>query len=76
MEKDFEEFVARRCERAIEGDESYMHDEVNGTVDQDELQSRAETICYLQGMKDMVRLLGFNSDPHSLFYGSHGSQKR
>jgi hypothetical protein len=76
LEKDFEEFIALRCERALEGNEEYMHDEECGEYDQDILGARAQTICYLQGMRDMLQFIGIEETPILNAIGSRGSQNR
>ena len=78
MEKDFIEFASERCEKAIEEDNNYMDNENAEWLDRDELQAKAEVLCYFQGMKDMAHLMGINSDIVSMLelIGSHGSQKR
>jgi hypothetical protein len=76
LEKDFTEFISVRCERALEEDVEYMRDEANETIDQDELQKRAEVLCYLKGFRDFAQLLGIDIDHEAIINGSHGSQKR
>lgn len=74
MEKDFREFISVRCERALEENDDYMRDEMNEMIDQDELQKRAEVLCYLKGVRDFAQLIGINCDPEAIIKGSHGSQ--
>lgn len=60
MEKDFVEFAAKRCEKALEEDTDYMSSEKSKETDQDELQCRAEILCYYRGLKDMACLIGID----------------
>lgn len=53
---DFEEYVIKRCQAALQGDEEYMRLEQSGEVSQDELQARAEVLCYKQCIKDMLAI--------------------
>lgn len=54
MEKDFEEFVVNRCSSALVTNQEYMDMEYSQSVSQDELQAKAEKLCYLQGYKDAL----------------------
>ena len=67
----------RGAKKAIEEDNNYMDSENVGGLDQDELQSKAEVLCYFQGMKDMAQFMGIKSANISTLelLGSHGSQK-
>jgi hypothetical protein len=56
LEKDFEDFIIARCERALEDNEEYMRLEQSGEVSQDKLQSMAEVLCYKQCFKDMMAI--------------------
>jgi len=78
LDKDFEDFAAKRCEKVIEEDTDYMCNEINGVLDQEELQAKAEILCYFQGMKDMAQFIGINVTISltSDMIGSRGSQKR
>lgn len=76
MEKDLKEFIALRCERALEGDENFMHDEASGEFEQDELSARSQTICYLQGFRDVLQFMGVDEAVILSIIGSRGSQIR
>lgn len=52
MEKDFDEFVAKRCEKALTQNMEYMEIENDKNVTPEERQSMAEMLCYVQGLKD------------------------
>ena len=54
MEKDFDEFVAKRCEKALLENEQYMRLENSDEVSRDELQALAETLCYKKCFNDFV----------------------
>lgn len=54
MEKNFDDFVAKRCERALLENEEYMKLERSGEVSQEELQALVEVICYKQCFNDFV----------------------
>jgi hypothetical protein len=49
MEKDFEEYISRRCSEALEENAEYMNNEYNEKLTQDELQIMAEKLCYKKG---------------------------
>lgn len=57
MEKDFEDLVAIRCERALEESVYYMGKEEEGVITQDELQVIAEILCYKKGFNDAMAIL-------------------
>lgn len=75
MEKDFIEFISVRCQRALEENKDYMSDELSGTIDQDELQARAESLCYIKGFRDFAKLIGIDSDALVAMVAKVGSQK-
>ena len=52
MERDFEEFIIARCEKALREDAEYMEMERSGNVSQEVLQVKAEVLCYKQCIKD------------------------
>lgn len=54
MEKDFDEFVAKRCEKALMENKEYIALERSGAATQEELQALAEVICYKQCFEDFV----------------------
>lgn len=56
MEKDFEKFVADRCNAAIMNNSEYAEIE-NSTTDPNVIQAKAEKVCYIQGMRDMFNLI-------------------
>lgn len=51
MDEDFKDFIVKRCEKAKLEDEEYMKAE-RGDNDPEEVQARAEIICYLKGFSD------------------------
>lgn len=55
LEKDFENFVAARCETALLESEEYLKMEHEGS-DQEQIQSLAETLCYQKGFNDAVKI--------------------
>jgi len=66
MDRDIKEFIFLRCERALVDDEEYMKAEMSGKVAQDELQHRAEALCYLKGFRDMLQFMGVKCKPEDL----------
>jgi hypothetical protein len=56
LEKDFERFVAMRCETALLESEEYLNLE-RGECDSDTLQEIAETICYKKGFEDAMKIM-------------------
>lgn len=54
LKKDFEEFIAKRCEKALLESEEYIKLERNGNASPEELQELAEIICYKQCFDDFV----------------------
>lgn len=57
MEKDFEDLISIRCERALEECKEYLESELSGNIPQDELQIFAEKLCYKKGFKDALAIL-------------------
>lgn len=57
MEKDFEELISIRCERALEECKEYIEGELSGSIPQDELQTIAEKLCYKKGFRDAMAIL-------------------
>lgn len=57
MEKDFEEYIAKRCSKALEENSEYMDNEYNEKLTQDELQVIAEKLCYKKGCSDTIAKL-------------------
>lgn len=72
MDKDFMQYVYRRCERAVLKDEEYKRLQgecikISGKENFKEyeelscqMETRAEELCYLQGFNDAIRVL-FNT---------------
>ena len=54
MEKDFDEYVAKRCERALLDNKDYMELERSGKATEEELLAMVEVICYKQCFNDFV----------------------
>ena len=57
MEKDFENFIAKRCECALMSDENYVKKEQGENVNEIELQIIVETICYKKGFSDAMKVI-------------------
>jgi hypothetical protein len=57
MNKEFEEYVAKRCEKTLLSSKDYIEKEKNEDCDRDELQEIAERICYKQGFLDAVKMM-------------------
>lgn len=57
MDKDFMEYVYKRCEKALTENNEYMELERNDDSDPDGVQARAEELCYIMGYKDALNLL-------------------
>lgn len=57
LEEHFEDFVAKRCDEALTGDQKYMKREQSDTADSVELQTLAEVLCYKKGFKDAMMIL-------------------
>ena len=55
--KDFNTFIAKRCERALLENSEYLKLEKNPDATQEEIQALAETICYKQCFKDFIEFL-------------------
>lgn len=53
--QEFDILIAERCSKALLQDDKYMEMERNN-ISPDELQARAEILCYKQGIKDIVTL--------------------
>lgn len=56
MEKDFEDFIFKRCETALLENEEYLKLEQDGS-DNELIQELAETICYKKGFSDAIKLI-------------------
>lgn len=56
MDKDFMQYVYARCERALQEDMEYKELEREYS-DQDAIQAKAETLCYIRGYKDALSML-------------------
>lgn len=56
MDKDFMQYVYARCEKALLEDIEYMELEKNSS-DHDEIQAKAEVLCYIKGYKDALNML-------------------
>lgn len=54
VQKDFDEFIAKRCEKALLENEEYIRLERSGKATPEELQSLVEIICYKQCFDDFV----------------------
>jgi len=59
MEKDFEDFIAKRCETALLENADYLELEERADAREGEAQGAAEIICYKRGFHDALEL--FNS---------------
>jgi len=58
MDKGLMEFVCLRCAKALEENDEYMKAEMNDEMEPGELQQQAEILCYLQGLRDGLQLMG------------------
>lgn len=56
MNEDLLEYAMRRCDKALEEDATYMEMEQSGRYSEDELRVKAEVLCYLKCMKDMIAM--------------------
>jgi len=54
---DFNNFVAERCAKALMENEEYMEMERGGKATPDELQVKAEELCYKQCLKDILAII-------------------
>lgn len=57
MEKEFEELISIRCQKALEECKDYLEREFSGSIPQDELQAMAEKLCYKKGFQDALAIL-------------------
>jgi len=55
MEKDFEEFIAKRCEKALLENREYLEKE-HIEDDMEGLQEKAEILCYKKGFSDALKI--------------------
>lgn len=56
MGSEYDEFVAIRCQRALEENDEYMKKERSEQISQEELQAIAEKLCYLKGFEDCLKM--------------------
>lgn len=56
MEEEFEQFIDKRCERALLESEEYLRNERSTSFDENELQEIAEKLCYKKGFFDAMAL--------------------
>ena len=66
LEKDFEELISLRCEKAVEECSEYMDKEYSG-LSQEELQPIAEKLCYKRGFADAVAILMHSHDTAKIY---------
>ncbi len=57
MNKEFDDYVAKRCEKVLISNKNYIGKEKDEDFDKDELQEIAERICYQQGFMDAVNMI-------------------
>lgn len=57
MDKDFMEYVYKRCNTALMENDEYVELERSKDVDPEEIQAKAEELCYIKGFKDALSLL-------------------
>lgn len=57
MKKEFEEFVMRRCGVALSENQEYLKLEQSEDATQDQLQAKAEEVCYKKALKDFADLM-------------------
>lgn len=56
MDEDFKQYVYARCAKALLENEEYMNMERDPDADQDEVQTKAEELCYIRGWADAMAL--------------------
>lgn len=56
MERDFEDFIVTRCERAKLEDDEYLEKE-RGSSEPEEVQGMAEIVCYKKGFSDAMAII-------------------
>lgn len=56
LNDEFEEYVIKRCEKALLECKEYIEKENNGDVTPDELQAMAEELCYKKGFADALNI--------------------
>ncbi len=54
MEKDFEDFIVARCEKALLNNQNYIE---SRDCEPEEVQDMAQIICYKQGFNDAIKIL-------------------
>lgn len=57
LKKDFDQFAMKRCEVALMGNAAYVNAERSGEVPQEEIQAKAEELCYKQGFNDAMQII-------------------
>lgn len=57
MDKDFMQYVYSRCAEALMENKEYAKLERDKNSDQDEVQAKAEELCYIKGYKDALKLI-------------------
>jgi len=55
LEKDFEDFIVKRCEEAKLSNDDYLRHE-RGRFAPEEVQGMAEIICYQKGFSDATKI--------------------
>ena len=56
-DKDFMQYVYARIEKALTDNREYIELEGNKDAEPEEVQAKAEVLCYIQGYKDALSLL-------------------
>lgn len=62
MNKEFDDYIAKRCEKILLSDKNYIAKEKEDGFDEDELQEMAEKICYKQGYFDAIKMMMENQN--------------
>lgn len=57
MDKDFMQYVYARIEKALTENKEYMELESNKEAEPEEIQARAEELCYIQGFNDAIKMI-------------------
>ena len=54
MNKDFLQYVYKRCENALTESDEYMALERDEAAEPDTVQTKAEDLCYIKGFNDAM----------------------
>ena len=56
LDDETEEYIMRRCQKALQESKEYLEMELSGECSQDDLQAFAEILCYKQCLKDVMAI--------------------